>query len=121
MMMKNKKTNNGSFDDRCGKCGTEYDFKQVAEVITNATADLARMGKSDEEACIDYIEKHSKYLSKDHYLLTEVRISLAQIIGQNGQMQRISDSKLYLKLDTAKNLLELIKKLAPGITNFPNK
>lgn len=108
------KTNNGSFDDRCGVCNATYDFKQVAEILTEATADLARMGKSDDETCIDYIEKYSKYLSKDHYLLTEVRISLAQVIGQNGQMPRISDSKLYLKLDTAMNLIKLIQKLAPG-------
>lgn len=108
------KTNNASFDDRCGICGATYDFKQVAEILTNATADLACMGKSDDETCIDFIEKHSKYLSMDHYLLTEVRISLAQVIGQNGQIHMISDSKLYLKLDTAMNLIKLIQKLAPG-------
>lgn len=108
------KANNGSFDDRCGKCGASYDFKEVAQILAEATADLARLGKADDETCIDFIEKHSTKLTKDHYLLTEVKISLAQVIGQNGQMQRISDSKLYLKLETAKNLIQLIQNLAPG-------
>uniref|UniRef100_A0A336MII8 CSON001087 protein n=1 Tax=Culicoides sonorensis TaxID=179676 RepID=A0A336MII8_CULSO len=107
-------TNNGSFADRCGKCGTSYEFKQVAEILAQATADLAKMGKHNEDDCIEYIEKYSKFLSKNHYLLTEVRISLAQIIGQMGTIQKIKDSKLYLKLNTAKDLITLISKLAPA-------
>ncbi|XP_063709401.1 SET domain-containing protein SmydA-8-like isoform X2 [Culicoides brevitarsis] len=99
---------------RCGKCGASYDFKEVAQILAEATADLARLGKANDETCIDFIEKYSKKLSKNHYLLTEVRISLAQVIGQNGQMQRITDSKLFLKLETAKNLIELISNLAPA-------
>lgn len=103
-----------TFTDRCQKCGNEYDFKKVGNILTDATKELAEMGKLNEDACIKYIDKYSKWLAKDHYLLTEVRISLGQLIGQLGAIQKVSEERLNLKMNINKHLIQLVEKLAPG-------
>lgn len=73
------------------------------------------MDKENEANCIRFIEHYSKWLAPNHFLLTEVKISLAQIIGAgvNG-IQRISDEKLMLKAKTCKELIDLIERVAPN-------
>lgn len=73
------------------------------------------MDKENESNCIRYIEHYSKWLSLNHFFMTEVKISLVQIIGAgvNG-IQRISDDKLMLKAKTCKELIDLIEKVAPN-------
>lgn len=73
------------------------------------------MDKENESNCIRFINHYSKWLSPNHFFLSEVKISLAQIIGAgvNG-IQRISDEKLMLKAKTCKELIDLIEKVAPN-------
>lgn len=73
------------------------------------------MDKENESNCIRYIEHYSKWLSPNHYYITDVKISLAQIIGAgvNG-IQRVSDDRLMVKAKTCKELIELIEKIAPN-------
>jgi hypothetical protein len=73
------------------------------------------MEKENESNCIRFIEHYSKRLSPNHFFITDVKISLAQIIGAgvNG-IQRVSDDRLMLKAKTCKDLIDLIEKVAPN-------
>lgn len=73
------------------------------------------MEKENEANCIKFIEHYSKWLSPNHFYLTEVKIALVQILGQgvNG-IQRITDDRLMLKAKTCKELIDLIEKVAPN-------
>lgn len=73
------------------------------------------MEKENESNCIKFIEHYSKWLSPNHFFITDVKVSLAQIIGEgvNG-IQRVSDDRLMLKAKTCKELIDLIEKIAPN-------
>lgn len=73
------------------------------------------MDKENESNCIRFIEHYSKWLSPNHFFITDVKIALAQIIGAglNG-IQRVADDRLMLKAKSCKELIDLIEKLAPN-------
>jgi hypothetical protein len=73
------------------------------------------MEKENESNCLRFIEHYSKWLSPNHFFITEVKVALAQIIGAgvNG-IQRVADEKLMLKAKTCKELIDLIEKVAPN-------
>mgnify|MGYP007092098763 CR=1 FL=1 len=73
------------------------------------------MEKEDENNCIKFIEHYSKRLSPTHFYIAEVKVSLAQIIGEgvNG-IQRVTDERLMLKAKTCRDLIDLIEKIAPN-------
>ena len=89
--------------------------ENVNKYLDHTGQDLAAMDKENETNCIRFINHYSKWFSPNHFFLTEVKISLAQIIGAgvNG-IQRISDEKLMLKAKTCKELIDLIEKVAPN-------
>ena len=74
------------------------------------------MEKENEENCIRYIEHYSKWLSPNHFYITDVKIALSQIIGGGAVsgIQRVSDERLKLKARTSKELIGLIEKVAPN-------
>lgn len=74
------------------------------------------MDKENEDNCIRYIEHYSKLLSPNHFYITDVKISLAQIIGASGVngIQRITNERLMLKAKTCKELIDLIEQIAPN-------
>lgn len=74
------------------------------------------MEKENEANCIKFIEHYSKWLSPNHFYITDVKIALAQIIGGGivNEIQRVSDDRLHLKAKTCRELIDLIRKLAPN-------
>lgn len=105
---------NENDSDVCSVCGNAMTHKTINEILHRATLDLGAMDKNNESMCNKYIDHYFKSLSRDHFLLTEVRISLAQIIGQAFNIQGISDDKLALKMKLCRNLIALIHKISPG-------
>jgi hypothetical protein len=73
------------------------------------------MEKENEGNCIRFIEHYSKWLSPNHFYITDVKVALSQIIGAgvNG-IQRISDERLKLKTKVCLELVALIEKIAPN-------
>lgn len=73
------------------------------------------MDKENEENCIKFIEHYSKWLSPNHFYITDVKIALSQIIGAgvNG-IQRVSDDRLKLKAKICSELINTIEKVAPN-------
>lgn len=100
--------------ETCTECGDEMTYKEISETIRRATADVAAMDKSDELQCQKFLHYYKQWLAPNHHLLTEVRISLAQILGDATTIQTIDDEKLNLKLKLCQDLIPLIKSVAPG-------
>lgn len=90
-------------------------YESVNKFLDHAGRDLAAMDKENEANCLKYIEHYTKWLSPNHFFITEVKVSLAQIIGSgvNG-IQRVSDERLMLKAKLCKELIDLIEKIAPN-------
>lgn len=100
---------------RCTNCSNALRYENVNKFLDHAGRDLAAMEKENERNCIKYIEHYSKWLSPNHFYITDVKIALSQIIGAgvNG-IQRVSDDRLMLKAKTCKELIDLIEKVAPN-------
>lgn len=105
---------NGNEAENCPVCKEPVKYAYIGETLKRATRDLAAMDKQSDSHCLKYLDHYWKWLSNNHYLLTEVRISLAQIIGQAFDIQTISDDRLALKMKLAKDLISLINKLSPS-------
>lgn len=73
------------------------------------------MEKENEGNCIKFIEHYSKWLSPNHFYITDIKVALSQIIGAgvNG-IQKISNDRLSLKCKLCRQLIELIEKIAPN-------
>lgn len=100
---------------RCSNCTNNMSFESVSKFLDHAGQDLAAMEKENETNCIKFIDHYSKWLSPNHFYITDVKIALAQIIGAgvNG-IQRVSDDRLLLKAKTCKEVIDLIEKIAPN-------
>lgn len=66
-----------------------------------------------------YIDHYSQWLPPQQYYLTEVKLSLAQLIGAGGPtaIQTITDEKLNMKIDLCHQLLKLLSIIAAGTPN----
>lgn len=89
-------------------------YNEISETIRRSTRDLAAMDKNDELQCNKYLHYYAQWLAPNHHLLTEVRISFAQILGDALSIQTIDDEKLNFKLKLCQDLIPLIKTVAPG-------
>lgn len=73
------------------------------------------MDKENETHCVKFIEHYSKWLSPNHFYITDVKVQLAQVIGAGmSEIQRISDDRIMLKAKTCKELIDCIEKIAPN-------
>jgi hypothetical protein len=77
--------------------------------------DLNAMEKENEQNCIKFIEHYSKWLSPNHFFITDVKVALSQIIGAgvNG-IQRVTNERLNLKTKVCRELISTIEKIAPN-------
>lgn len=85
------------------------------KIVDHAGKDLSAMDKENENNCVKFLTHYSRWLPSHHFLLVEVKISLAQVIGAgvNG-INRVSEERLALKAKTCKELIEVIEKVAPN-------
>jgi hypothetical protein len=74
------------------------------------------MQKGDPQACKRFLEEYAPELYPNHYYLTDVRIALAQLYGQSGDvgLPGISDHDLSEKISLCRQVLALINALVPG-------
>lgn len=85
------------------------------KIVDHAGKDLTAMDKENENNCMKFLNHYSKWLSKNHFLLLEVKISLAQIIGAgfNG-INSVSEERLSQKARICNELIEVIERVAPN-------
>lgn len=100
--------------EQCTKCGEEMTYNEISETIRRSTRDVAAMDKNDELQCKKFLHYYAQWLAPNHYLLTEVRISYAQILGDALSIQTLEEEQLNFKLKLCQDLIPLIKTVAPG-------
>lgn len=95
-------------------------FAYVNNILDRAGKDAEAMEKGSEQNCMKYLQHYGKWLTDNHYNMVDIRIALVQIIGSGGPhvMQGISDEELQLKIKNAQQLIELFKKIAPGMCGW---
>ncbi|XP_044738650.1 SET domain-containing protein SmydA-8-like [Chrysoperla carnea] len=100
----------------CSKCFRSQDGASIHKLMDHIGKDLEAMEKGDVESCQKFLEHYGKYLHSNHYYMTDVRLALAQLIGQktkNG-LTEVPDELLDDKAKLCQKVNKLIKILAPA-------
>ena len=97
----------------CAKTKTSNDIDMILE---NIGRKLNLMKKNDVDACMNFLRKYTLLLHENHYYLTDVKIALAQLIGQSpGGLPLISNELLSRKILICKQVDKLVSIITPGI------
>lgn len=101
----------------CACCGHSTPDSEVQVVLQEAGEELSTLGSRDLAASLAFLDKWQARFHRHHYYLTEVRVALAQRLGQDSRtgLQGLSDDQLRLKNDLCRQLLKLLTILAPGL------
>ncbi|XP_015513089.2 SET domain-containing protein SmydA-8-like [Neodiprion lecontei] len=109
------KSGNERPDYTCNACSSTKSFDAVEEMMEQIGIHLSQMKKNDMEQCRKFIQEYGKFLHENHYYITDVKLALAQLIGQeNPGLPGISDDLLQEKISLCKHVSQLLKKLVPA-------
>lgn len=102
---------------KCTKCQSTRPSYAIHGVLEEIGRKLEGMEKGSSKACKEFITASEEKLHPNHYYITDVKVALAQLIGQEleGGLPAISDEDLEMKARICKKLNDLIETLAPGI------
>lgn len=112
--------NDKGLDWYCDRCPISLSSYAVQDLLERIGKDLTEMSKGDLRECKNFIDTYEELLHKNHYYLTDVRVALAQQIGQEdeGGIAGVTDEELELKAKLCQSLVNLLKSLVPGQTVF---
>nr|XP_018904096.1 PREDICTED: protein msta-like [Bemisia tabaci] len=99
----------------CKKCNSTRTTANAQSVVQRIMTDLDAMDRNDEKSCKLFLDHYGKsnLLHPNHFILTEVRLSLAQLYGQKTEkgIQEIPDADLEHKTELCKQVLKLARQL----------
>ena len=111
----------GEADWSCRACGQLYPPEAVLEVISAVSADVDTARDSDKDS-IHHLERilheYSTRLHPQHYILVDVKMKLAQILGNYApyQLTTLSRPLKERKIQLCQEVLEVISIVDPGFT-----
>uniref|UniRef100_V5I9L0 Protein msta n=1 Tax=Anoplophora glabripennis TaxID=217634 RepID=V5I9L0_ANOGL len=113
-----KNNNEKGSDWTCTKCTNVFSAYSAQDLLERIGKDLSDMPKGVSQECKNFIKDYESLLHPNHFYLTDVRLALSQIIGQEGQggLPAVSDEDLELKARLCQGLVNLFKTLIPGET-----
>ncbi|XP_060804980.1 SET domain-containing protein SmydA-8 [Amyelois transitella] len=100
----------------CGSCKDVVSDAIIQQLLQNIGRELGIMAKVDADACERFISHCSSYLHPSHYYMTDVSLTLAQMIGQETEMglSMVTDDRLMLKTQLCKKISKLLETIAPA-------
>ncbi|XP_014209828.1 protein msta-like [Copidosoma floridanum] len=102
-------------DYECDKCGDSVSSNEVDEELERMGRDLAGMRKNDPETCRAFARRHGSALHANHFYMTDVKLALAQLIGQQvGGLPTLPDETVSEKILLCKNIDELLRVIVPS-------
>ena len=111
----------GDSDWVCQDCDHSFSCENVLEIIKEASNDAEHALESDKD-CVEHYErvlcKYSAILHPHHTVLVDIKMKLAQILGNFApyQLMTMSIPLKERKIQLCQELLEVISKVDPGFT-----
>lgn len=96
----------------CLTCHSSSSAEDVVTVIADASTHLSTLDKSNLNDCKKYIKEFEKKFHHHHYLLTDVKLAITQILDAG--VGNLAEDDLMLKLQYCRQLNKLITKLVPA-------
>lgn len=109
--------NEKSADWICDKCKTSVSIYHIQDMLERIGRDLSELPKGDTNVCKEFLKTYQLLLHTNHFYLTDIKIVLAQLIGQeNGKnnLTNLSDDDLNLKAQLCRQLNNLLINLIPS-------
>ncbi|XP_058801221.1 SET domain-containing protein SmydA-8-like isoform X2 [Phymastichus coffea] len=102
-------------DYLCDRCDNALSSRAVDELTERIGRELASIAKDDVAACRDFLKAHAGRLHENHFYMTDARLALAQLIGQQeGGLPALDAELLSEKILLCKKLDELMKTIVPS-------
>ncbi|XP_014230172.1 uncharacterized protein LOC106654698 [Trichogramma pretiosum] len=102
----------------CAKCRDKLDVAKAGldDLLLEIGQKLHKLEKNSVEACRGFLKEHEPLLHRNHYYMVDVKMALAQLIGQEqGRgLGQISTDLLKEKIQLCDDLSELLLTLAPA-------
>lgn len=100
---------------QCGSCSTALPASQMFCLLERVGAELAALPRGEATPCADFLSRHEAgALAHDHFYLADVRLALAQLLGQDKGLTAVSDNDLKEKERLCRQILSLVERLCPG-------
>lgn len=100
----------------CNVCDKKLTSSAVQNIIDRIGRDLNAMQKGDSKSCQMFLDYYKKLLHHNHYYLTDVRLALGQLIGQDTEdgLNSVPEDAVELKIKLCVQVTDLVKILNPG-------
>ncbi|KAJ0174416.1 hypothetical protein K1T71_009524 [Dendrolimus kikuchii] len=102
----------------CNSCKDAVSDAIIQQLLQDIGKELSVMPKGDADCCERFINHCSSYLHPSHYYMTDVSLALAQMIGQEQGLAKVSDDRLLLKTQLCRKIADLLETLAPAETRL---
>lgn len=113
---------NETYDWYCNRCTSYTTSFCVDQMLEQIGRELAGMKKNDAAVCRKFLENHIDQLHENHYYMVDVKLVLAQLIGQQeGGLSAVDSEALSEKILLCKKLDELLTKIVPGESEVREK
>lgn len=86
----------------------------VMSLLGKIGENLSNLDKRNETSNKKFIQNFEKVLHPNHYFLTDVKLSLVQLYGQEEGLTSLPDEDISLKLKYCKELYDLTSALVPA-------
>ncbi|XP_054269407.1 SET domain-containing protein SmydA-8-like [Macrosteles quadrilineatus] len=102
----------------CDSCGHVVYDSQVEATLQQAGQELATLQSKNLTESTKFLEKWRSKFHQNHFYLTEVRLAIAERMGQESPqgIRGLSPECLQYKVNLTRDLLELLSLIAPGET-----
>ncbi|KRT84042.1 SET domain-containing protein, partial [Oryctes borbonicus] len=98
----------------CDVCSSNTSSVIVHETLETIGRQLNSMPKGILNICKAFLRENEKYLSPNHYYLTDVKFALSQLIGQDAGLQAVGDDEVEFKAKLCNQLINMMKILIPA-------
>ncbi|XP_011500086.1 PREDICTED: protein msta, isoform A [Ceratosolen solmsi marchali] len=102
-------------DYKCNQCENALPSDSVDEMIELMGKDLTSMMKNDMATCQAFIKRHASKIHHNHFYMTDVKLALAQLIGQPSfGLLGLGDELIHEKILLCKKLDALLTSIVPA-------
>ncbi|KAF5302614.1 hypothetical protein FQA39_LY10232 [Lamprigera yunnana] len=99
----------------CSTCDNKVSLKYAIDVTMRVGDELIVMDKGNVDDCKKFLQYYAKLLSPNHAYLIEIKLALAQLIGNGSQTrQSLTVDDLIYKIQLCDEVIEVVKKVSPA-------
>ncbi|KAK5641709.1 hypothetical protein RI129_010256 [Pyrocoelia pectoralis] len=99
----------------CNKCSNKLSSEFVVNAMKRIGDDVVVMDKGNVEDCKQFLDHYSKILTPNHAYMIDVKLALAQLIGNGDHsLQTVSIDELLFKKQLCEEVINIVNIISPA-------